>query len=267
MALVLPEPLRRALPASFVEPLRRLLWRLPNLRRRLPSGLELTVEGPADWTLYNDIFADGEYDAAIHAALGDAPPERPLTVLDLGANVGYFALRFADLALRRPGLDLRLVAVEASPGLVQALERRLLGQPMLAGRVRVVHGLAGRRSGEGRLFESPLHFEHSAIPGRGGQGVPVAYVDLAELVATWPAIDLLKCDIEGGELEMLETYAGDLLPRVRRAVVELHHDRCDTARCRELLRAAGLGSERVLREAHGCSVLLLSRLEEGTREA
>ena len=46
------------------------------------------------------------------------------------------------------------------------------------------------------------------------------------------------------------------------SVVELHHDRCDTARCRELLRAAGLGAERLLREAHSCSVLLLSRVEE-----
>ncbi|MFY9825859.1 MAG: hypothetical protein WAM82_31100, partial [Thermoanaerobaculia bacterium] len=118
MALVLPGPLRRALPARLVEPLRRLLWRLPNLRRRLPSGLELTVESPADWTLYNDIFADGEYDAAIRDALGDAPAGRPLTVLDLGANVGYFALRLGDLALRHDGVDLRLVAVEASPGLV-----------------------------------------------------------------------------------------------------------------------------------------------------
>ncbi|MFY9821162.1 MAG: FkbM family methyltransferase, partial [Thermoanaerobaculia bacterium] len=134
--------------------------------------------------------------------------------------------------------------------------------PALAGRVRVVHGLAGRRSGEGRLFESSHHFEHSAVPGRGGRGVPVAYVDLAALVADWPVIDLLKCDVEGSELEVLETYAGDLLPRVRRAVVELHHDRCDTARCRELLRAAGLGAERLLREAHSCSVLLLSRVEE-----
>jgi FkbM family methyltransferase len=264
MALILPGPLRRALPASFVEPLRRLLWRLPNLRRRLPSGLELTVESPADWTIYNDIFADGEYDAAIHDALADAPSDRPLAVLDLGANAGYFALRLADLALRRREVDLRLVAVEASPSLAHTLERRLLGQPALAGRVRVVHGLAGRRGGEGWLFESSLHFEHSAIPGRGRQGVPVSYIDLAELVATWPAIDLLKCDIEGGELEMLETYSGDLLPRVRRAVVELHHSRCDTARCRELLRTAGFGFERLLREAHGCSVLLFSRLEERT---
>ncbi len=262
MALVLPGPLRRVVPARLVEPLRRLIWRLPNLRRRLPSGLELAVESPADWTIYNDVFAEGEYDAAIHACLDAAPRDRPLTVLDLGANVGYFALRLADLALRRGGVDFRLIAVEASAGLAQAIERRLRAQPALTERVRVVHGLAGRRSGEGRLYESALHFEHSALPRGDGRGRAVSYVDLAALTASWPQIDLLKCDIEGAELELLETYGGDLLPRVRRAVVELHHARCDTGRCRELLHATGLARERVLRDAYGCSVVLLSRPED-----
>jgi FkbM family methyltransferase len=258
MPLVLPDPLRRVLPTRVVQPLRRLIWRLPNLRRRLTSDLALTVESPADWTIYNEVFADGEYDEAIRTCLDEAPADRPLTVLDLGANVGYFILRLADLALRRGGADFRVIAVEASAGLVRQLELRLLRQPMLEGRVRVVHGLVGHRRGTGRLFESSLHFEHSTVTARG-RGMPIAYVDLAELTAQWPAIDLLKCDVEGSELEVLETYAGDLLPRVRRAVVELHHGRCDTGRCLELLRAAGFGDEHVLREAYGCSVVLLSR--------
>jgi FkbM family methyltransferase len=258
MALVLPGPLRRVLPARLVEPLRRLFWRLPNLRRRLPSGLELTVESPADWTLYNDIFVDGEYDESIRAVLADAPAGRPLTVLDLGANVGYFVLRLADAALRHP-VDFRLVAVEPSSRLVLQFERRIVAQPVIAGRVRVVHGLAGRRNGEGRLFESPLHFEHSTMPRRRLRSVPVPYLDLDRLVDEWPEIDLLKCDVEGAELEMLQTYAATLLPKVRHAVIELHHDRCDTARCVELLAAAGLSGGRVVREAYGCSVLLTSR--------
>lgn len=263
MALVLPGPLRRVLPARLVEPLRRLLWRLPNLRRRLPSGLELTVEGPADWTLYNDIFVDDEYDESIRAALSDAPAGRPMTVLDLGANVGYFALRVADAALRHP-VDFRLIAVEPSPRLVRHLERRLLAQPAIAGRVKIVHGLAGKRDGHGRLFESPLHFEHSTIPRRGLRAVPVPYVDLDRLVEEWPEIDLLKCDVEGAELEVLLTYADTLLHKVRRAVIELHHDRCDTARCMELAAAAGLVGDRILREAHGCSVILASRAAKGS---
>jgi FkbM family methyltransferase len=242
-----------------VEPLRRLLWRLPNLRRRLPSGLEIRVESPSDWVIYNDIFVDGEYDEVIRAVLSDAPSDRPLTVLDLGANVGYFILRFADSMLRRGATDFRLIAVEPSPRLVQELKRRILAQPALADRVEIVHGLAGKRKGSDRLFESPLHFEHSTTPRHGLRAVPVPYVDLDLLAADWPQIDLLKCDIEGAELEMLQTYAGTLLPKVRRAVVELHHTRCDTSICGEILATAGFGDERVLREAHGCSIVLVNR--------
>lgn len=260
MGLALPHALRRALPHRLVEPLRRLVWRLPNLRRRLPSGLELTIEGPADWTIYNDVFAEREYDEAIAAAL-DAPPGdsggRPLTVLDLGANVGYFTLRLADLALRR-GADVSVVAVEASPRLARQLARRL-DQPPLAGRVRVVHGLAGRRGGRGLLYESPLHFEHSVVPRPGGQPIAVPYADLAALTAGWPEIDLLKVDVEGAEEEVLATWGADLLPRVRRAVVELHRGRCDVERCRALLAAAGLGDGRTLRDEHGAEVALFAR--------
>ena len=261
MPLVLPAPLRRVLPDRLVQPLRRLLWRLPNLRRCLPSGLQLTVESPADWTIYNDIFADGEYDEAIRACLDGAPADRPLAVLDLGANVGYFTLRLADAALRRGRPDFQIVAVEASPKLVSELGRRLLAQRSLADRVRLVQGLAGRRHGDGQLFESPLHFEQSVLPGHATRAVRAGYIDLAELVAAWPMVDLLKCDVEGAELELFETYQADLLPRVRRAVIELHHRLCDTSRCLDLLREAGFGPPQTLREAYGCSVVLVTRPE------
>jgi FkbM family methyltransferase len=259
MALVLPGPLRRALPGWLVQPLRRLLWRLPNLRRQLPSGLDLVVESPSDWTIYNDIFAEGEYDEALQIILAAAPLDRPLRVLDLGANVGYFVLRLADRALRPPALPFEVLSVEASKPLVRTFERRLLSQPALVDRVRVAHGLVGRqRAGVGHLYESSLHFEHSSLP-RGGRRVAVGFVDLLEHVQAWPEIDLLKCDIEGAELDFVAGYASDLIPRVRRAVVELHHDRCDTGRCLSLFEAAGFRQEATLREAFGCSVVLLSR--------
>lgn len=259
MGLVLPAALRRSIPAGMIDPLRRILWMLPNLRRRLPSGLDLVVADPADWVLYNDIFAEGEYDEVIRAALQAAPPGRPLRVLDLGANVGYFSLRLADLALRGGKVDFRITAVEASPRLVRQLQRRLRSQDGLGSRLEVVCGLAGRRVGHGELFESPHHFASSVIPPRAGRRIRGEYVDLAALTADWPAVDLLKCDVEGSELELAETYVGDLLPRVRMMAVELHHELCDAERCLALLSDAGLAFRSVLREAHGCSLVLLAQ--------
>ena len=82
--------------------------------------------------------------------------------------------------------------------------------------------------------------------------------ELETLFPEGVSIDLLKCDIEGSELELLESY-GDLLRRVEIAVIELHHEICDTARCYELLRAAGFAGEERLREDDRVSVALFWR--------
>jgi FkbM family methyltransferase len=265
MPLVMPGWLRRLLPAPAAEAMRRRLWSLPDLRRTLHSGLQIEVASPSDWTIYNEVFADGEYDAALERLLAGARGKDRLRILDLGANVGYFSLRAADRLLRSPlaEADWDLVLVEASRRLVGDIERRLLSQPLLAGRVRVVHGLAGRRSGTGVLQETGCHFSNTAAGGRGsgrasGRGSPVPYVDLEALFPEGASIDLLKCDIEGSELELLESY-GDLLRRAEVAVIELHHELCDTARCYEILRAAGFAGEERLREDDRVSVALFWR--------
>jgi hypothetical protein len=89
--------------------------------------------------------------------------------------------------------------------------------------------------------------------------VAVPYVDVAALLPADTRIDLLKVDIEGSELDFVAEYAADLLPRVRHLVIELHHGQCDTGSCVEILRATGFAAPRVLREEHGCSLLLFSR--------
>ena len=92
------------------------------------------------------------------------------------------------------------------------------------------------------LFESPHHFEHWALPRAGGRAVPVSYVDLTALLDDGSRVDLRKCDVEGLELEL----------------------RCDTSRCLDLLRGTGFGPPQVLREAHGCSDVLVTRPEHAS---
>lgn len=261
MALVMPRWMRRLVPAPIAEVMRRWLWSLPDLGRVLHSGVRIEVASPSDWTIYNEVFADGEYDPALDRLLSRTDEERGLRILDLGANVGYFSLRAADRLLRSPlgGTDWELTLVEASRGLVAEIERRLLSQSLLAHRVRVVHGLVGRRSGTGLLQERGCHFSNSAVEGlTAGGGLAVPYVDLGALYPPGVPIDLLKCDIEGSELAFLESYA-DLLDRVGIAVVELHHQHCDTARCLEILRSAGFVGEQRLREDDRVSVELYWR--------
>jgi hypothetical protein len=71
-------------------------------------------------------------------------------------------------------------------------------------------------------------------------------------------VHLLKCDIEGSELTFLETYRPQLAV-VRSIVIELHHDRCDTERCMEILEGAGFCNRRMLREAPTFAVAFMWR--------
>ncbi len=255
---------RTLLPQPVAAGLRRFIWSLPNLRRELKSHLVVTVAGPADWVLFNDIFVEKEYDPAIDLALERAArgdrAGRPLTVVDLGANVGYFTLRAVDrIDTAAPGSALRFVLVEPNPALIAELKRRLLTQPRLAACVTLLQGLVGsRREGMGVLFESPLHFESSLIGRRGLRRREVPYLDLDAALGAGAQVDLLKCDIEGAELELLAAYP-DLLRRTAVCVIELHPEKCDAAACLRLLEEAGFDERRILREGDAWKVLLLAK--------
>jgi FkbM family methyltransferase len=236
-----------------VKPVKDFVWRWLTTRMhlswRLPSGVRAVVRSYVDWCTFNELFASGEYDAAIKATLEEAPRGEPLRVLDLGANVGYFALRCADLALRA-GRKVELTLVEGSPSTVRELEERVGPLQELGVACRIVHGLVGARTGSATLSlarEANQNFVGASRDGwsayRGAVSVP--YIDLEQEV-TGP-LDLLKCDVEGSEFAFLAAYP-ELLRRTKRAVIEFHPGFGEVARAVEQLRAAGLGEAEVLRQ-------------------
>jgi FkbM family methyltransferase len=271
MGLTFASRLARLLPSSLQESLRdrywqtksnllyRRLYEVLDLEYTLQSGLVLNVASRGEWWTYNDIFVNREYDVPIQRALESRSSPAAFTVLDLGANVGYFLLRVVDL-MRQVGLqDLAadLTLVEGSPTVYRELQKRLAAQSLSPVTVRLVHGLVGSRDGSSCIHESALHVKNTIMNGQKSIGVNVDFVDLGGLMQSKPAIDLLKCDIEGSELLFLENY-GDLLSRVRNAVFEFHDELCDTARCSRLLAQAGF-SELILKSSPGISVRFFCR--------
>jgi hypothetical protein len=93
--------------------------------------------------------------------------------------------------------------------------------------------------------------------GGSGHGHTIPFIDLNVLMEPVGQIDLLKCDIEGAEFLFVENYE-DLLGKTRNAVFELHHEMCDTERCREILVTSGF-RETVLRTTPTFSVNLMTR--------
>ena len=239
---VLPESAQLQIREGYWQVKSRILYqslyRLLNLEHTLDSGLTVKVASKGEWWIYNDIFVNGEYDVPIQAALGTSSA-RPFVVLDLGANVGYFAFRVLDL-IRRQHLNNivpDITMVEGSPRTFAELGSRIRSQQLAPARIHMVHGLVGERTGSALIRESAVHVKSGIVGITGGRGSNVSFVDANSLMKDKTEVDL-KCDIEGSELMFIENY-GELLRKVKYAVFELHHDQCDTRKCMTALESLG----------------------------
>lgn len=166
----------------------------------------------------------------LYEALPGFTPRAGTFVVDVGANVGFFALRAA-----RAGA--RVVAIEPNAGpcgrLQRAIERNGLSRA-----VTVECCAAGAAAGYARLVvgRSTLTGTLSAT----GQEAPLVEVRTLDaiLAAHAGGVMLLKIDTEGSEYEILRG-ASSTLARTERVVLE-HHSPELLRTCRELLAASGL---------------------------
>ncbi|KAL1510620.1 hypothetical protein AB1Y20_006921 [Prymnesium parvum] len=211
--------------------------------------------------LYEEIFVRRSY---LQEGV-DVPRDGAPTIVDLGANIGLFAL----LALRL-NPSARIVAVEPAPPAFRALERNLSHAPS----ARCVRLLVRERGGEAALHcfasapgESTCHPRErrmqrarlaSAVRRGGGEGlgraagggggdeepsaaVRVRAVTLSSLLEQMGvhAVDLLKVDVEGDELRVLRGISSARWPTIRQVVVEVHDINHRLGSIRSLLRRHG----------------------------
>jgi FkbM family methyltransferase len=246
---LLPEPLHEPMRAVRDHFSKKKVARA-RLRYSLPFGAELRIDSHSEWNVFCDIFIRREYDQAIHAALDLAAPHTTFHYLDLGANVGYFTMRLLQLAWERNLLSIPIAGtlIEGNAQLSTDLQNRLAALAKLPNlQLRVINGLAGRRSGHADLHRARLnHLISTIVPGdeRFPLRSRVAFVDLGKVLETVPRIHLLKCDIEGAEQEFLENN-GDLLAKVDVGCVELHPAQCDAERCLNLIRGRGFEVQQI----------------------
>jgi FkbM family methyltransferase len=135
-------------------------------------------------------------------------------VLDIGANQGQFTRTIVR------DFGCRVHAIEPNPHLCAGLQS--LAIPSVT-----VHGVALSDPGGPRQFvvmnnSEASHF--SSANGSSEETVQVEAVTLEELISRVPdaSIDLIKMDIEGAELDVLERIPVGVLSRVRQLTVEFH---------------------------------------------
>jgi FkbM family methyltransferase len=228
--------------------------RLRGARRGNEPGqariLGRTVEA-ADFStltyLYDEIFVRQEYAFETSVA-------RP-RIIDAGANIGMTTL-FFKMICPRATVD----AYEPSPASFRILERNVAVNRLT--NVRLHNVALAAQAGRIALFTRPgegTSLVASTRSERGGsERTEVESVTLSSQIEG--KVDLLKMDIEGAELEVLEEVsASGKMGLIRELLVEYHHNVGDERRFSPflaLLEGEGFGYRlksvpRRLRDSHG----------------
>lgn len=164
-------------------------------------------------TSFNEVFVDGEY-------FFHADTARPC-IVDCGSNIGLTVLYFKHLY---PGAE--VLAIEPQPDVFAVLKENVESNHLTG--VSLVNSAVGKCASTAKLYSdatNPGDLRATISPeiaDTRGQPLKEVMVSSQRLSQLLPArVDLLKMDIEGAELEVLEDLA-PCFSRVAQLFVELH---------------------------------------------
>jgi FkbM family methyltransferase len=196
----------------------------------------LLSTGPGEWA-FRSVYTG--YKRFLEA--GHVEPLRLLihpgtSVVDVGANLGFFTLKFARW-VRDGG---KVIAIEPESVNYRRLSRAVIAAGM-SHVVDTVQAAATEKSGEVGLIVNRLHPGDHRI-GDGGVQVPAVTIDDLLAARGWPPVSLIKIDVQGAESRVL-AGAGETLRALHPALfIEV---------CDEALRLCQSSAERLLTELHG----------------
>lgn len=139
--------------------------------------------------------------------------------LDLGANVGYYAI----LAAKFIGAEGLVIAVEADPEVAEMLAKNVEANH-LNNNVRVVSGAVTDHTGTVRLARAPASGWTGLYYREPDEWVEVAAFTVDDLVKTLQLsrVDAVKIDVEGAEARVLKGMRATMTNCVRRLLIEVH---------------------------------------------
>ncbi|MGB9521355.1 MAG: FkbM family methyltransferase [Anaerolineales bacterium] len=231
------------LPLSVKQFFYRIPW-LANavrslLNHALPKGLtEITISGglikgyrmSLDLQQEKDYWL-GTYEIDLQRALRDFI-KPAMIAYDVGANVGYISLMFAHLVWETG----KVYAFEPYPQNLERL-RKNIALNKLSEQIQVIPSAVADRSGEMEFWIGPSD-DTGKLSGSAGRTnfvykehiyVPAISLDDFVFSQAYPAPNVIKMDIEGGEILALRGMQR-LLAEYRPLIfLEVHGDQCAQA--------------------------------------
>ncbi len=160
----------------------------------------------SDLNMFDQIFIDHQYKLDISFT--------PKYILDLGANVGYASIYFAN---HYP--QAKIIALEPEHNNYLAAKKNVEPYP----NVQLLEGAVWYKQEAINVTDKGFGEAAFMIEAGEGEHATQAYTipQLMEKAGT-STIDILKMDIEGAEKEIFENEAGGWIPKCRIIIVETH---------------------------------------------
>lgn len=175
-----------------------------------------------------------------------------MTVLDLGANIGFYTLLFADLV----GEGGKVFAFEPEPNNFSTLEKNVKLNRFK--NVVLVRKAVSDKTGNIDLFLSESMGRHTIYSsGKGGKKIKIESIKLDDFLKNYTkAIDFIKMDIEGAEYAALLGMSS-LLKRIKNV-------RIITEFMPEALRSFGIKPEKYISSLmkHGFKIYHINEKEK-----
>jgi FkbM family methyltransferase len=159
-----------------------------------PMKLPLRDHGPRRILVYGKLTHENvESNLLAHLA------PRLRTVIDIGANVGWYSCLMAHSGLPSDG---RILAVEPNPAVLPYLRANAACHLQ----IKVIPFVAAAQPGE-TTFYAAASSDLSSAARAVGEPLKVPATTVDQLAADYfkeSQVDLVKCDVEGGELAVLQ---------------------------------------------------------------
>jgi FkbM family methyltransferase len=243
---------------------REMAWRYLSGRGEYPYRCELrTPLGPVapQVDCHDDLVTVVE----VFCRLDYAAPPNLRVAVDLGSNIGISALYF----LTR-NAECRCRLYEPVPRNAERLRANLAGYES---RYELIEAAVWDRAGTVTFGVEPTG-RYGGIAFQGSDSIEVPCVDINDVLAREPAVDLLKVDTEGAEIATVSAIRPELLDRIGVIYLEtmerpvLHPERfdssfsCDTLRLTQRAYARSTVSSELASESRSALASNQSAVEE-----